>query len=989
MSVSSPLLLLLIVPVFAGTIAAWRGRRHGLGSRRRALSLAIRLLIFAALILALAGLTWQRPSGAQAVVFVGDLSASTSSGQGGMVRFIDQALHRRGRDDRAALVAVGRAALVEQPPAPLSAFGGFSSVVDPAFTDLESGLSLGAALLPAGYRRRVVLVTDGRQNLGDAVSEARLLQAEGVRVDVAPVAVTPGADVRVDGVDVPGSLHIGEHFTITVRLFSSVATDASVQIFEDSQLITSASAGIPIGSSVLSYPAVAHSAGVHTYRAVIQPVVDAIAKNNEGSAFATVSGPPRVLVVEGAPGFGINVAASLRAGKITADTVGAPQMPQDLAGLQRYAAVVLVDAPADLIGAAAMQALRSYVSDLGRGLVALGGPNSYGVGGYGGTPLEEALPVRMELPKRKDLPTAAVVLIIESLESDAGVNISKQAGRGVIGLLTPEDQVAVSDGDNGFVVPLQRVADRARIAGAIDAMSPLDPMSYTQALTDAYNALRKAKAQTKHIILLGDGDATDSYRALVTRIARAGIQVSTIETNAAVATDFQTMRDIARWGNGHYYPADNPATIPQVFLKVARTVAHTSIVEGRFFPSEYAPSPILSGIVAAPALDGYVVTTPRALSTVVLASPKSDPILSQWQYGLGRAVAWTSDSQGRWSSGWLASGATRGIWAQMVNWVLPPPQSTSLSLTTSATGGLATLGVDTTAGDAYRGISARVVGPDDLPQTVTLQATTPNHYEAQVQTGHEGAYLIDVQAAVRGSKAVRTISGGLVVPYAPDYRDTGVDPVALQAIAAAGGGSVLSRPAQAFAGNVPPVDAPLPLQTPLLLLALLLLPVDVGIRRLVIGREDWQALLSRLPGYRRPAAGTVPQVSASLAGLRASRASRQGLRGAMPGGAAQAGSTSGVPAVTGSARVAPVPDGSLPDPRPAAGVVHPGSPAAVARRDSLVPPSPSPVPGPATVVRGAGGAPAPEGRPVPAVPESQSGSATSKLLDARRRRRPR
>jgi hypothetical protein len=392
---------------------------------------------------------------------------------------------------------------------------------------------------------------------------------------------------------------------------------------------------VPVGSSALTYPVTARGAGVHTYNVTIQPTMDTIANNDEGSAFATVLGPPRVLVVEGAPGFGANVVAALHAGKIATDTVEATQMPQDLAGLQKYAAVVLVDASADLLDQDAMSALQSYVRDLGRGLVVLGGVNSFGVGDYSNTPLEQALPVSMQLPKRKDLPTAAVVLIVESLESDLNVNISKQAAKGVIGLLTPDDMVAVSDANTGLVVPLQHVTDKAAIDRAIDVMDPQDPFSYTPFLTQAYNVLKAAKAQTKHIILLGDGDAQDNYEPLVRKIAKAGIQVSTIETNAVVPEEFQTMQDIAKWGHGKYYPADNIATIPQVFLKVARTVAHTSIIEGKFYPTQVAPSAILSGITAVPPLDGYAVTTPKPLSTVVLASPKSDPILSQWQYGLG------------------------------------------------------------------------------------------------------------------------------------------------------------------------------------------------------------------------------------------------------------------------------------------------------------------------------------------------------------------
>lgn len=964
MTFDTPLLLLLLLPILGGTIWAWRGRSHGLGRRRRGASLALRLAIFSALILALAGLTWQRPRQAQAVIFVADLSASTESSQDTLIHFIDQALHARGRDDQAGVVALGKEAEVEQPATALSSFSGFESVVDPSFTDLEGGLSLGAALLPANDRKRLVLATDGRENLGDAISEARLLQAEGVRVDVLPLVARSGPEVRVDGVDVPSSLHAGERFPVTVRITSNVATTSGLEIFEDGQVVKSTTVAVQPGSGTLSYTLTARSPGVHTYRAVIQPASDTLSQNNEGSAFASVSGAPRVLVVEGAPGYGDNVMAALRSNKIAVDRVPAYAAPQDLTSLQRYAGIVLVDAPADLLGQGAMSSLRSYVADLGRGLVVIGGPNSFGAGNYNGTPLEQALPVSMDLPKRKDLPTAAVVLIIESLESETNVDISKRAAQGVLDTLTPQDMIAVSDAGSGITIPLQHVTNRTSLKAAIANLSPADPISYQPFLQAAFDTLKNAKAQTKHIVLLGDGDAMDDYGPLVKKIARAGIQVSTIETNAAAPEEFQIMRDIARWGNGKYYAGDNVLEIPRIFVKVARTVAQSSIMQGRFYPAQYAPSQIMAGIDQVPPLEGYVVTTPKQLATVVLASPKNDPVLAQWQYGLGRAVTWTSDSQGRWSASWLADPATKRIWSAMVNWVLPPPQSSSLTLTTSVDAGQATIGVDVRDNSQYQRMSARVVGPDNAAQTVTLQPTTPSHYEAQLPVGSQGAYLVDVQAALRGSKAVRSVSGGLVLPYAPDYRDSGPDYASMQTIANAGGGSLVRSPSAAFANNAPPVDAPTPLKPWLLLLALLLLPVDVAMRRLVLGREDWQAVLAALPMQWRPdaAPGAEVPASAPLANMRRRRSARR--------------------AGMAEPRVAAVIDGTA-TLNEAAGEPAASLPPGVVPRDTVTPFPPSRRPEPGRLAHSAGAATGSSAPP----PAASDASAASRLLEAKRKRR--
>src|SRR5438270_12554364 len=106
-------------------------------------------------------------------------------------------------------------------------------------------------------------------------------------------------------------------------------------------------------------------------------------------------------------------------------------------------------------------------------------------------------------------------------------------------------------------------------------------------LRGSFKALKRTTARVKHIILLGDGDAEDAnYESVVKRIRAGGVTVSTVATNGQGYADFQTMRNIARWGGGRFYQADNTASIPKIFLREARTVARSGILSGKFFPHE-------------------------------------------------------------------------------------------------------------------------------------------------------------------------------------------------------------------------------------------------------------------------------------------------------------------------------------------------------------------------------------------------------------------
>ncbi|MDQ2745344.1 MAG: glutamine amidotransferase, partial [Chloroflexota bacterium] len=548
--------------------------------------------------------------------------------------------------------------------------------------------------------------------------------------------------------------------------------------------------------------------------------------------------------------------------------------------LQRYAAVIIVDTTADDLGPQLMTQLVPYVRDLGHGLVVIGGQNAYSMGGYGQTPLEQVLPVSMDLPKRQNQPTTAVALIIESLEEDTQVNISKEAGKYVVDLLGPRDLVAVNDapfdGSAGWVVPLQHVVDKGTIDGAIGRMVPGDPESYAPMLQSAYEALRHTNAKIKHIILLGDGDAEDpSYQQLVQGIRAGGVTVSTVSTNGLGRNDFQTMLDIARWGGGRNYIANDPSKIPQIFLRETRTVARLGIVEGKFFPQELSANPMVRDLRRVAPLYGYIATTPKPAAEVVLASTKLDPVLAAWQYGLGRSVAWTSDAAGLWSKDWLRVPNANRFWANLASWVFPAAGSGHLFITASSRQGEGQISVSMPSSlGPDPSVTAHVLSPELQSTTLQLEPSSPGEFGGSFQEGAQGAYFVTVEAHGAGRADAGQI--GMDVPYSPEYRSTGLNMPFLRLLAAAGGGSVITRPQDAWKSNLQPVLAEYDITLWLLLLAILLLPIDVGVRRLVVSRRELAAILQALP-VRRTVSSADGPANQLVGALRHRRAQRDSL----------------------------------------------------------------------------------------------------------------
>jgi uncharacterized membrane protein len=742
-------------------------------------------------------------------------------------------------------VAVGRNALVEQSVRTQIDFSQFESTPDTNYTDLAAGLRLAAAILPQDSERRIVLLTDGQQNLEDALQEAQLLQQQGIRLDIVPLPAVDGPEARIDGLTAPTTLLTNERFLLHARFFSTVAQRVTLHLYLDQTLLLQQSLKLIGGEQEATFTLQAPPAGFHTYRITMDAPLDTISQNNQAAAFVNVQGPPHVLIVEAKPGAGHNIAASLQATHIDV-TVGSPaDVPTTLDGLVNYNAVVLADVPASELGSTRMLVLQSFVRDLGRGLVVSGGENSYGVGGYANTPLEETLPVRMDIPQHKDNPSIAVVLIIESLEIDTEVNISKEAAKGVLNLLTPRDYVAVSAAFGTLAIPLQHVTNKADIDLAIDKMNPNDPPSYLPDLMAAETALLHSDAKIKHVILLGDGDASDSYATQVLKMANEHISVSVVGTNIGTYNDLTMMEQIAAWGKGRFYRADNPNAIPQILLDETRQAARRAIIEEPFVPAIIGSHPILTGLSSLPQLNGYVATTPKAAAQVVLTSHLDDPVLATWQYGLGRVVAWTSDALGLWTSNWLHWSDAARWWANLVTWTVSTPDD-QLIVNGDIVGGNGHIIVDlpsaissTSGSISQQQTQVKIIAPDLSQQTITLQPTAPGRWEGNFPTTQVGAYLLRVSWQARSSAnsgfpSQLTTTTGLVVPYSPEFSTSATNLHFLTALAHAAGGSTLNveDTASAFTPNLPPVYTAVPIIFWLFALAALLLPVDIALRRL-------------------------------------------------------------------------------------------------------------------------------------------------------------
>ena len=834
------LLLLLVLPL---VFLAWRLWPPPLQPRRRLLTLVARVVLMALLVFALAGVRLTTAPNKRALVAVVDLSASVKArgnvdSEAALVRSIQAA---KGPDDLFGVVTFGHDAAVELPLTREPAFESFQTQPDPSYSDLAGALRLAAGLIPDGYARQLVLVSDGRQNLGDAAEAVSALRADGVRVDVVGVGQAPASEAMVLSIDAPQQLREGQTATATVHLRSTGQAAGHLTLIVDDREVASRDITLPAGASTQTFDIPSLAIGIHPVRAELQAQPDTYPENNVSEAAVRVLGRPSALVLEGKQDEGKNVAAALQAAGMNVERRPAAGAPTDTTTLGRFDSTVVVDAPSDSFPSDSLTAIAASVHDLGKGLVTIGGPTSYGPGGWQGTPLESALPVRMDLPQRKDKPKVAVVLVMETMEDQYADKVVLDAASSVIDKLAPNDLVAVTDGRQGFLVDMTPASDKKAIFSKMSGANLGDPASYLPFVQKATDALLKTDAPLKHIVILGDGDAEESQPQDMQNFLHDALGKGVTTSSIAVdvhgqAQNMTYMQDLARWGGGRFYQSNSASQVPDLFLKESVASLKPWFEQDPFYPKIAAAGDLLQGVPtdSFPQLGGYVVTTPKQNAEQYLTSGKQDPVLAAWSYGLGRAVAWTSDSTGTWTNGFLRSPVSAALFARMVAWTLPGRGDNRVQVDAQPSGdGLQV----TVTGPQDTGTTAQlgVLRPDFKSQDSNqeLVPVAPGRWQGMITGTGVGTYLLHV-ALMKGGQLLGQADSAVSVSYSPEYLDLGRDDGLLRQVAHNGSGKVLAAASTAWAQ--PPL--PIPISTDvfwlLVVLVALLWPLDVAVRRITL-----------------------------------------------------------------------------------------------------------------------------------------------------------
>lgn len=831
------LLLAALLPV------GWYFHRSlvDLAPRRRWASLITRGIVLLLLILAAADINLIQSDGRQFTMYLLDTSdsmdeAAIQAGRDFIARSV-QSLHG---DDEARVIEFGGA--TSPPFAPRDARP--TGDVEKNNTDLARALSTAWASIPAFYARNIVLLSDGRATRGDALAVARMARESDTRICTIPLRSAARDEVQLSQVKAPAEVRAGAPFELQVEIWSNHQEPAAeVEVFLNESRIGGEKVALTSGINRFSFRRVATPDQLQTYSVRVKSDRDHFTENNSASAIVSCPGKARVLLLESTEHDARYLASALEQEDIAVDVRGPRGLPDTLSDLDGFELIALINVPATDLTTRQMHLIRSYVQDRGGGLIMIGGDHSFGLGGYYKTVLEESLPVRTDFLKEKEKPSLGMVLVIDKSGSMGGekIEMAKEAAKAAVELLGPRDQVGVLafDGAPQWVCPVHPASDRDYILEGISSLIAGGGTNMAPALSEAYSGLNDVPAKLKHVIALTDGiSQPGSFFEIVSTMVESKITLSTVAAGSHADRDLLTK--MAAWGQGRSYVAEDADRLPQIFARETIEASKSAINEQPFHPVQVKPHQICQGVnlQQAPFLLGYVITEPKPTAELVLATEAGHPLLATWRHGLGKSLVFTSDAKNRWAADWLQWAGFSRFWSQVVRDTMRATSHGSMQVDLQRRGDTVRVTVDAlnpatgAEGEYLDGVTTvlDVIRPTSRTERIVLNQTQPGRYTGEFSVAGRGSYDVRVVQSTRGVE-IQSLSRGVAVGYSDEYRVGQTDEATLRRIAEVGGGKYDVKPADVFRTDARGTRLR-PLSKLLIRLAILLLVLDVALRRI-------------------------------------------------------------------------------------------------------------------------------------------------------------
>ena len=398
--------------------------------------------------------------------------------------------------------------------------------------------------------------------------------------------------------------------------------------------------------------------GTKKYSFQIFPEKDLIVENNKIDKILRIKSDGEILIVSSYVDDAIF--RLLKDNNFNVKLINSPERLalNDLVGCR---AVIFNNVPASSVPTDFLKALQIYVNDFGGGFMMVGGSQSFGSGGYYGSPIEKILPVTLELKNEiRKIPNALAIVMdksgsmgVEVVGNDGNMTKMDLANEGAarsIDMLMDQDYASILAVDSAPEIvaelslvkdsknDLQRLARGVRVGGG--------GIYVYVALKAAWDQVKNSKGLIKHIILFSDANDSEEpgkYQELLKEIVANKGTVSVIGMGTTTDVDADLLIDIAKLGKGRSFFTNDALSVPALFAQETATFSRSFYVDDL---TKTATGTNWSQISNVPlkwidAVSGYNLVYRKSDSSTPLLSNDdfNAPLVSFMQYGAGRTAA--------------------------------------------------------------------------------------------------------------------------------------------------------------------------------------------------------------------------------------------------------------------------------------------------------------------------------------------------------------
>ncbi len=758
----NPWLLFLLLPVIVlPLIPFFRLKKQHRNNRYRITSLVLRITALVLAVFLISGMTFQSETLTKRsdIIILVDVSDSTSASLDRMNTQIKSIIDESGGDYEIGIITfangnIYNVRMSDNVDIVYSRYMNTNSKPDASGTNIAVALSYARSQLSNPDRGRIILLTDGLETDESALTTVRDIAKTGVRIDT--IYFSPNShyfEAQVNQVVVPERVNVGESIELEVTIQSTVSGLATLAVYDNDLLVYQEPIQMNGYAETFTLDHMFNTGGLHELYFEIESAFDTVAENNGYYAYVSIDSSSNILVIEGREGESA-LLVDLLGSDSAMTVVGTDNLPTSITALQVYDEVIMMNVQNQDLTQGFLFLLDIYVSELGGGLLTIGGDQAYVEDDMTGSAFEAMLPVISSTSARP----LAVMYVIDSSGSmrdiigTTGKTRFELAKEGAV-----ESVQALSDRDYfGLVsfntvanvaIPLTPATQKESIIEQINGLTTANGTRYKDGLELAASALKTmSDAYMKHIIFITDGTATDNREAFTEVVEGLSDFNITLSGIAIYRSDFLTshiVRELAEIGQGRYYYVQDATELPEIMLTESTVSAIEYINEGLFVPRISSYTTVVTGISSFPQLGGYYGTLLKEEATMVLTSDEELPVYATWQYGNGRVGSFTSDLNGHWSSGLFADAQGQLLIRNIVSSLFPAKSMEEKNVSAEFVhDNYATNVTLTTVVEEGQSVSAKVTDPNGATVEIMLNTISPSVFKGHFETVTPGIYTV-------------------------------------------------------------------------------------------------------------------------------------------------------------------------------------------------------------------------------------------------------